>query len=295
LLVRLRSRLAWSIAAGLCVVTLGQTLLASVHPAWRFQRGIGRAAPLADFFTHTGLDPGRLLPSYVSPGSAWVGPGLGVLAAVVLAGGLAARRAGTAPPRGAWLLGAAAAVVLTLALPAALWLRPTGSYPAILGRGRAGVPFHGVIQVDTGDGAAARERLVWAAQRSGAIELAPRLWPGEYRIVVRAGAQGAPEGPTLQIDLDGRTRTLVPMDTAAPPAWFERDYVADVVWPGGRLPIRVELAEVSGTAPPRLAYVQAIEVTALDRGIGASRPATARAEEPEAVAATLPAVRGPRN
>jgi hypothetical protein len=53
------------------------------------------------------------------------------------------------------------------------------------------------------------------------------------------------------------------MAAATPPAWHERDYVADIGWPGGRLPIRVELTEVSGAAPVRLAYVRAIRITAL--------------------------------
>jgi hypothetical protein len=268
MLDRLRSRLAWSVVAGLYAVTFAQTLLASLRPAWRFHRGVGRAAPLADFFAHTGLDPGRLLPSYVSPGNAWVAPGLGALTVIVLTGWLAARRVGTAPPRRAWILGAAAASVLALALPAALWLYPAGDYPAILGRGRGGAPFHGVIQVDTGAGAAPRERLVWAAQGPGAIELAPWLRAGEYRLAVSAGAQGTPEGPTLRIQLNGGARDLVPMDAAVRPAWLERDYVVELAWPGGRLPIRIELAEVSGSAPVRLAYVRAVRITPLQRGAG---------------------------
>jgi hypothetical protein len=269
MLDRLRGRLAWSIVAGLYVVTLGQTLLASIRPAWRFNRGIGRATPLVEFFAYTGLDPGRLLPSYVSPGDAWVAPGLGALVAIVLAGWFAAGRPGTAPPRGAWILGAVTAVVLALSVPLVLWLHPTGEYPAILGRGRGGTPFHGVIQVDTGVGTAPRERLVWAAQRPGEVELAPRLPPGRYRVVVSAGAQGVPGGPRLRIGLDGSPGRLVPMDSAVPPAWLEREYVTEIAWAGGRLPIRIELGEVSGTAPARLAYIRAVRITALDRAAGA--------------------------
>jgi hypothetical protein len=268
MLDRLRSRLAWSVAAGLYAITFGQTLLASIRPDWRFHRGVGRATPLAELFAYTGLDAGRLLPSYVSPGNAWVAPGLAVLAAITLAGLVAARRVGAAPPRRTWVLGTAAAAILALALPAALWLGPTGDYPAAPGRGRDGAPFHGIIQVDTGEGAAARERLVWAMRRAGTVELAPRLRPGEYRIVVTAGAQGEPKGPTIRLELDGRAGGLVSMAAASPPLWLERDYVADIAWPGGRLPIRVELAEVSATAPARLAYIQKIEVTALARGAG---------------------------
>jgi hypothetical protein len=274
LLDRLRGRLAWSVVAGLYAVTLGQTLLTSIRPAWRFGRGVGRAAPLSEFFAQTGLDPGRLLPSYVSPGAAWVGPGVGVLVVIVLAGWFAARHPGTPPPRGALAIGVVTAAGLVLALPAVLWLRPTGEYPALLGRGRGGVPFHGVIQVDTGAGAARRERLVWAAQRPGAVELAPHLDPGRYRVIVSAGAQGAAGGPGLRIWLDGGVGSAVPMDTAMPPVWLERDYVADVAWAGGRLPIRVELAEVSA-APPRLAYVRAVRITALQGDAGTPTPSAA--------------------
>jgi hypothetical protein len=114
---------------------------------------------------------------------------------------------------------------------------------------------------------------VWAAQRPGAIELAPRLRPGEYRIVVSAAAQGAPTGPTLRIQLDGGAGVTVPMDAAVAPTWRERDYATEIAWRGGRLPIRIELAQVSGTAPAQLAYVRAIEVTAAE---GAAQGPAAR-------------------
>ena len=151
--------------------------------------------------------------------------------------------------------------MLTLILPAALWLDPGGEYPAILARGRDGASFHGIIQVDTGEGAAAKERLVWTARRAGTIELAPRLPPGRYRIAVTAGAQGVPDGPTIRLVLDGRVTNLVPMAAAAPPVWLERDYAADLV---------------SVRPSARLAYIENIEVTALTRhaagaAAGASR------------------------
>ena len=277
MLDRLRTRFAWTVAAGLYASTLAQTVLVSIRPDWRFNRGVGRATPLAELFASTGLDAGRLLPSYVSPGRAWVAPGLVVLATIALAGLLAARRVGAAPPRAAWVSGAAAAAIPALALPAALWLWPAGDYPAAPARGRDGAPFHGIIQVDTGEGAAARERLVWAARRTGAIELAPRLQPGTYRIVVTAGAQGAPEGPAIRLELDGRGRGPVPMAAAAPPVWLERAYVAEIAWPGGRMPIRVEVAGISTTAPARLAYIRTIEVAALTRDAdAAARTASGR-------------------
>ena len=62
MLDRLRGRFAWSVAAALYAITLGQTLLASIRPDWRFHRGVGRAAPLAELFTYTGIDPGDSSP-----------------------------------------------------------------------------------------------------------------------------------------------------------------------------------------------------------------------------------------
>ena len=165
--------------------------------------------------------------------------------------------------------------ILTLVLPVALWLHPGGDYPAILGLGHDGGPFHGIIEVDTGEGAAARERLVWTARRAGAIELAPRLLPGQYRIAVTAGGQGTPEGPTIRLELDGRVTSVVPMAAAAPPVWLERDYAAIIAWPGGRLPIRVQVTHVSAIPPTRLAYVDKIEVTEIRRDtIRAARAAS---------------------
>jgi len=116
MLDRLRGRFAWSVTAALYAVTLGQTLLVSIRPEWRFHRGVGRATPLVEFFTYTGLDPGRLVPSYVTLGNAWVGPGAAVLAAIALAGWLVGKRSGAAPPRGTWIMGLVAAALLTLIL-----------------------------------------------------------------------------------------------------------------------------------------------------------------------------------
>jgi hypothetical protein len=55
------------------------------------------------------------------------------------------------------------------------------------------------------------------------------------------------------------------MTGAAPPAWWERNYASEVTWPGGRLPIRVELTQVSRAAPIRREYVRAVKVQRLDQ------------------------------
>ena len=258
---RLRGRLAWGVVAGLYAVTLGHSVVVSVWPAWRFQHAVGRARALVELFRRTGLDAGRLLPSYIVPGDAWVAPGLAILTAIALAGWFAARRVGTAPPPGVWIAGTAGAGLIVLTVPVVLWLSPQGSHPAILGDGRGGQSFYGVITVDTGEGPSPRERLVWAAQRPAVLELAPRLRAGTYRITVNAGAQGGPEGLSLGIRLGDTVEARAPMDGAPDPVWRERDYVAVVAWPGGRLPIRVELAGVSRASPARLAYVHTIEIT----------------------------------
>jgi hypothetical protein len=53
------------------------------------------------------------------------------------------------------------------------------------------------------------------------------------------------------------------MPGASPPAWREQEHVQETTWPGGRLPIRVELTEVSVDPPSRLAYLDAIEIRRL--------------------------------
>ena len=63
----------------------------------------------------------------------------------------------------------------------ALGLYSRGSYPALLGAGEGGVPFLGVIPIDTGEGVAPRERLVWAAQRTAVVELAPHSVVEEHQ------------------------------------------------------------------------------------------------------------------
>jgi hypothetical protein len=108
-----------------------------------------------------------------------------------------------------------------------------------------------------------RERLVWATQRNGLLELAPRLPPGRYAVVVRAGAQGTDSGPSLAIQLGTDPPGRVALESAAPPVWRERDYATQLSWSGGRLPIRLELGQVSRQDPARLAYVDTIEIRRL--------------------------------
>jgi hypothetical protein len=260
LLDRIRGRAAWTVVGALYALTLGHALLVSLWPAWRFQHGIGRATGLVELFRLTGIDAGRLLPSYIAPGPGWVAPGVGLLMAIALAGWMAAGCAGAPPPRGVGLAGGAVAGALALLVVLGPALVAAGRYPAVLGRGRGGVSFHGRIPVDAGAGSQLRERLVWAAQRPAVLELAPRIPRGDYRLVVRAGAQGEPAGVSLRIRAGDGVDTVLPIDAGAAPVWREREYAADVVWPGGRLPIRLELTGISRTDPQRFAYLDAIEV-----------------------------------
>jgi hypothetical protein len=55
----------------------------------------------------------------------------------------------------------------------------------------------------------------------------------------------------------------VGLETAAPPRWREQEYAFEVRWPGGRLPIRLELEQVSRQEPRRLAYVDSVEIERL--------------------------------
>jgi hypothetical protein len=77
---------------------------------------------------------------------------------------------------------------------------------------------------------------------------APRAWIPDRRW--RSGSRRTPP-------------QRVSLESAAPPRWREQEYVFDVRWPGGRLPIRLELGHVSRQEPVRLAYVDTIEIQRL--------------------------------
>jgi len=141
------------------------------------------------------------------------------------------------------------------------WCVPSGTYPAVMGVGTGGAPFLGVLDVDTGSGPMARERLVWAGQHNGTLELAPHLPPGHYRVVLRAAAQATDGTALVTLWLDSQSAYRVSLPTAAPPSWRESVYGLDLDWYGGRLPIRLELAGVSRQDPVRLVYLDAIEIT----------------------------------
>ncbi len=167
---------------------------------------------------------------------------------------------GKTPPPAPGSRAAPAALVAAALLLGMAWAHPTGLYPAVLGTGTSGAEFWGILTLGGGRDAGPRERLVWASQRPGALELAPRLRPGHYRIVVRAGAQAADSGPALAIQVGTDPPQPVVLERAAPPGWRESAYPVEIRWAGGRLPIRLELGPVSRQDPVRLAYVDTIEI-----------------------------------
>jgi len=260
-----RGRIAWTVVGALYAGTFAYAATLSVWPAWRFQDAVGRAVALIVLFRHSGLDPGRFLPSFIMPSAHWTSIGVAMLAATLLAGYALSRRTGTAAPRGAWLAGGAAATLGVAGLIALAWLMPCASYPANLGAGQGGSNFWGILPVSAGSGPVIQERLVWAAQRNGVLELAPRLPPGRYAVVVRAGAQATDGAPSLVLRLGAEAALDVALESAAPPVWREQEYRVEVDWRGGRLPIRLELGRISRQAPVRFAYVDAIDIRRLAR------------------------------
>jgi hypothetical protein len=258
-----RGRIGWSLTAALFALTLGYSVVISVWPAWRFQSGLGRAVLFHAVFDRIGIDAGRWLPTFIAPSSGWAWPALAALILTLLAGYALASGPGRHAPVGTWLVGATVAMVCAGALTGVTWLDPAGVYPAVLGTGRGGQTFWGLLDVSDGRDTSVRERLVWATQSDGVLELAPRLGPGHYRVAVRVGAQAVDSGPWLALRLGTDPPRRLGLETAAPPAWREREYAADVRWPGGRFPIRLELGQISRQEPPRLAYVDAVEIERL--------------------------------
>jgi hypothetical protein len=53
------------------------------------------------------------------------------------------------------------------------------------------------------------------------------------------------------------------LDAVPPPAWRRADYAFEVPWLGGRLPLRLEFADVSARDPVRLAYVESLRIERL--------------------------------
>jgi hypothetical protein len=199
------------------------------------------------------------------PSAHWTMVGLAILVIILGSGYALSRGTGRIAPRGTWFAGCGAAAFGVIGLLALSWLAPSGTYPANLGAGQGGSNFWGILPVSAGSDTLTRERLVWAAQRNGALELAPHLPRGRYAIVVRAGAQAMDGAPSLVVRLSAEPVLDVPLESATPPVWREQDYRTEIEWRGGRLPIRLELGRISRRNPARFAYIDAIEIRRLTR------------------------------
>ena len=122
-----------------------------IWPAWRFQDAVGRATALIVLFRHSGLDPGRFLPSFIMPSAHWTSIGLALLVVTLVGGYALSRGTGTIAPHGAWPTGVGAAALGVAGLVALAWLTPSASYPANLGAGQGGSNFWGILPVSTGN------------------------------------------------------------------------------------------------------------------------------------------------
>jgi hypothetical protein len=85
-------------------------------------------------------------------------------------------------------------------------------------------------------------------------------------VVVHAGAQADAPGLALRVRAGGEGGATVPLASLPAPAWRERGYAAELAWPGGRLPIRVQVTGVARGEPARFAYLRAVEVLRIDPG-----------------------------
>jgi hypothetical protein len=261
---RLRGRFLWALATALLAATILYAIVLSLWPAWRYQHGVGRSTVLIQVWDWVGLDVGRMLPSFLSPEPWWTAVACAALSALLVGGWWLGGRSGGVPPRATAATGVLALALVVGAGVASVGWRPWGTFPAGGWQGRGGTVFRGWINVDAGsDGAAPAAKTVWAAQRPAVVAIAPWLPPGRYRLVVRAGATGSDRGPRLTVRMSDAVIQDVALAWTPPPVWRSADYSAEVVWSGGRLPVRLELGDVSPRDPIRLAYLEHLRLERL--------------------------------
>jgi hypothetical protein len=262
---RVRGRFLWTCASSLLAATFLYAMTLSLWPAWRYQNGVGRNTVLAQIWEWCGLDLGRLLPSFLLPRPSWTIAAIVVTATLAAVGWWLAGRPGEAPPRRTAALGVLALAVLVGAGVFSVWRHPWGTFPAGGWYGRGGMVFRGLITtVGQGDAESmARVEAVWAVQRQAVVTVAPWLPAGRYRLTVRAGATGPANGPKLTVRVAEAVLHEVTLAAARPPAWRVADYASEVAWSGGRLPMRLEFADVSARDPVRLAYLEYLRVERL--------------------------------
>jgi hypothetical protein len=262
---RVRGRLLWALVASLLAATFLYAITLSLWPAWRYQNGVGRNTVLTQIWEWTGLDLGRLVPSFLPPRPSWSIAALAVIFVLAAGGWWLARQPGQVPPRGTTALGVLILAALVGGGVLSLWRHPWGTFPASGWHGRGGTVFQGLLTtVREGDmGPTARIEGVWAVQRQATVAVAPWLPAGRYRVTVRAGATGSADGPRLMVRASDAVVHDGTLAAAPPPAWRSADYAFEVAWSGGRLPLRLEFADVSTRDPVRLAYVEHLRIERL--------------------------------
>ncbi|MCU0580156.1 MAG: hypothetical protein MUF69_11535, partial [Desulfobacterota bacterium] len=260
---RVRGRFLWALVSGLFGLTLLYALVISLWPAWRFQYAYGRATFLRIFFDQTGLDPGRLLPSFILPGARWILPLMLGLLLILLWGSILGRRTGVFRPRGSLGAGVLVTALLGLVLTAISAIYPYGEYPATLADPAGGLPFRGTVAVEHQGRVSASERVIRVASRDMTLAWAPRIPAGSLRLTAAVGAQGSGERPRLQGRVGEWEFLAAPLPTAPPPRWQETEWQRTFTWTGGRLPVLLEITNISRQDPLRLAYVRWIRIDRL--------------------------------
>jgi hypothetical protein len=219
--------------------SLALSLLLTVRPMLRYNRGTGETRWMGGLATRTGLDLPRFLPSLFSPSpeSHWALLGL---AAALAAGALFAERAARrreAPPAdpraGASPIGALAIIVGgAAALILAAMLVPTarvkGEAMTIEGRGAR---FEGSEELPV---------RMWVMQSPGRLSKVIRLPPGPIVLRVVAGGYSTDaEAPLLSVFLDGREVGAVRIGTGDH-TWRIASYEIRAVVSGGHHLLRLE-------------------------------------------------------
>lgn len=257
---RIRGRFLWSLSSGLFGLTLFYALLISIWPSWRYQDAYGRMTLLRAFFNTTGLDIGRLLPSFILPGIWWVLPSLMFLLLIGVVGFILAGKEGGFVPGGSMVQGMLVTAGICFFMVGILALYPCGEYPATLAVSEGGVPFRGTIRVEGRDRHGDTERVVYVASNNTTLEWAPRVPAGFYRFTAAVGTQSREETPLLGGRVGELRLPTTPLTGSPPPTWRETEWEQKFSWSGGRLHVHLEISNISKQDSLRMAYVRWIRI-----------------------------------
>jgi hypothetical protein len=219
--------------------SLALSLILTVRPLFRYNRGTGETRWMSAAAARAGLDLPRFLPSLFSPSpeSRWVLLGLAVMLA---AGAIAAWRATCQPealqpglpahaaPLGAVAIIAGAALALTLAALSVPTSRVKAETMASEGRGAR---FEGSEAVPV---------RMWVMQSPGRLSKIVRLAPGPLVLRIFAGGYSTDnEAARLSVWLDGHEVGAVSVATGDH-EWHFGSYDIPAVAAGGRHVLRLE-------------------------------------------------------